>query len=158
MKKIGIWVLSVLLVASCGLIKEVPVETKYETVYNYIDTLIQRDSVIVIPKYVVKDVVPVYDTLLLETELAQSISFVDTTTHTLKGEMQNKKEQIIKYVYKDRIVYRDSIRTVEKEIPVTVQVEKKVVPKWCWWLLGLNIIFLLFIVYKIYMFAKNKFK
>ena len=43
---------------------------------------------------------------------------------------------------KEKIVYRDSIS--EKEIPVEVIVEKKVTPKWVWWLLSGLLVLTLF--------------
>lgn len=143
MKKIKIWGISVLLVAfisSCSVIKPIPVNTNTETIYNYIDTLIIRDSTVLIPKYVVKDVVPDYDTLKLATDLAEAQSWVDTSTHTLKGQIQNKNEQQTKYIYRDRIVYRDSIQIQEKEIPVPYEVIQYKVPKWCWWNLAYSIL------------------
>ena len=146
-KKIVIWCFILIITASCSIFKEIPVNTTTETVYNYIDTLIIRDSTVLIPKYVVKDVVPEYDTLLLETNLAKSKSYIDTITNSLKGEIQNKVETVQKIVYKDRIVYKDSIQIQEKEIPVYVTTEKKVVPSWCWWLLSVNIALLLVAVF-----------
>lgn len=146
-KKIVIWCVILIITASCSIFKEIPVNTTTETVYNYIDTLIIRDSTVLIPKYVVKDVVPEYDTLLLETNLAKSKSYIDTLTNSLKGEIQNKVETVQKIVYKDRTVYKDSIQIQEKEIPVYVTTEKKVVPSWCWWLLGINVALLLVAVF-----------
>lgn len=146
-KKIVIWCCILIITASCSIFKEIPVNTTTETVYNYIDTLIIRDSTVLIPKYVVKDVVPEYDTLLLETNLAKSKSYIDTITNSLKGEIQNKVETVQKIVYKDRIVYKDSIQIQEKEIPVYVEKIKKVVPSWCWWLLSVNIALLLAAVF-----------
>lgn len=146
-KKIVIWCFILIITASCSIFKEMPVNTTTETVYNYIDTLIIRDSTVLIPKYVVKDVVPEYDTLLLETNLAKSKSYIDTLTNSLKGEIQNKVETVQKIVYKDRTVYKDSIQIQEKEIPVYVTTEKKVVPSWCWWLLGINVALLLVAVF-----------
>jgi len=47
----------------------------------------------------------------------------------------------MKYIYEYKIkrdtVYRDN--TVLKEKPYEVEVEKKVVPKWCWYLLVFNL-------------------
>ena len=146
-KKTVIWCFILIITASCSIFKEIPVNTTTETVYNYIDTLIIRDSTVLIPKYVVKDVVPEYDTLLLETNLAKSKSYIDTLTNLLKGEIQNKVETVQKIVYKDRTVYRDSIQIQEKEIPVYVTTEKKYVPSWCWWLLSINIAMLLAAVF-----------
>ena len=146
-KKIVIWCFILIITASCSIFKEIPVNTTTETVYNYIDTLIIRDSTVLIPKYVVKDVVPEYDTLLLETNLAKSKSYIDTITNSLKGEIQNKVETVQKIVYKDRTVYKDSVQIQEKEIPVYVEKIKKVVPSWCWWLLSVNIALLLAAVF-----------
>lgn len=158
-KKIVIWCFILIITASCSIFKEIPVNTTTETVYNYIDTLIIRDSTVLIPKYVVKDVVPEYDTLLLETNLAKSKSYIDTLTKSLKGEIQNKVETVQKIVYKDRTVYKDSIQIQEKEIPVYVTTEKKVVPSWCWWLLGINVALLLvaviFLLKKLKIFCFN---
>lgn len=55
-------------------------------------------------------------------------------------------------VFIDRFVYKyiknagkDTIR-VNKEVPVIEEVEvvKEVVPDWCWWLLGINIAFVIY--------------
>ena len=140
---------------SCSLYKTVPIKTSTETIYNYIDTLIVRDSTVVIPKYVVKDVAAYYDTLFLETNLAKSISYVDTNSNTLKGQIENTVETITKIIYRDRIVYRDSIIVEKEEIPVYVTEEKEVTPAWCMKLLAFNIALLL---YGLYYFFIKKYK
>lgn len=105
-----------LLSSSCSTYSQIPVETQY----NIVDSIQihQVDSVVYIPKEVIKDVVPQYDTLVMESSAAKSVSYVDTTTHTLKGKLENKKGIEYKYIYKDRVEYRDS--TVIKEVPVEV--------------------------------------
>ena len=130
-----ITILSVIFFSCSPKIVYVPVETNTQVrdslVINY------RDSIRVVPIERVVDIVRDYDTLSLETSIAKAIAYVDTNTHTLRGEIQNKQEIVYKTVYKDRIEYKDSIQT--KEIPVEIVVEKvkKVVP---WWAKILSII------------------
>ena len=101
---------------SCSPLHQVVTETRYNIVDS---TVINRiDSVVVTPIYEVKDVVPEYDTLHLSTDLAEAQAYVDTTIHILKGSIKNKKEQQVKYIYRDRIQVKDSIIT--EQIPVYV--------------------------------------
>ena len=152
MKKI-IAVLLLLLMVGCSTIKYVPI-TDTENIHKVDSTIIQyRDTTIFVevPVEVVKEVVPQLDTLFMETSLAESTSYLDTTTRTLKGELKNKQEPLEKIVYlpsKEHIVYRDSIIT--KEIPVEVEVEKEFIPKWCWYSVIFNVIVLCYICIIIY--------
>jgi hypothetical protein len=118
------------------------------TIIQYRDTTIFVE----VPVEVIKEVVPQLDTLFMETSLAESTSYLDTTTRTLKGELKNKQEPLEKIVYlpsKEHIVYRDSIIT--KEVPVEIQVEKKYIPQWCWYSLIANVIVLCYIGFKLYL-------
>lgn len=110
----------------CATIRTVPVKT--ETVFKYIDSLVIKDSVRVVelPVERIKDIVPIYDTLELETSLAASKTWVDTTFHTLRGEIRNKPQAKISTPYEEHIVYRDSL--VYKEVPVEVEKIVKKVP------------------------------
>ena len=150
MKKI---LILLLLLTSCSTIKYVPISDS-ENIHKVDSTIIQyRDTTIFVevPVEVVKEVVPQLDTLFMETSLAESTSYLDTTTRTLKGELKNKQEPLEKIVYlpsKEHIVYRDSIIT--KEIPVEVEVEKEVIPKWCWYSVIFNVIVLCYICIIIY--------
>ena len=124
--------LILLLLTSCSTIKYVPV--KGEDIYH--TEYITKDSIVYTPVEVIKEVAPELDTLYMETSVAKAKAYLDTNLNTLKGEMKNKKE----IIYRDKIVYRDSIIIQKQEIPVEVEVEKKVVPCWCWWLLVINIL------------------
>lgn len=94
----------------------------------------RRDSVIYkvdtlripVPVETVKEVAPTLSPLHMETSVAEADAWVDTTTNTLKGVLKNKKTALSQpqVVYKEKIVYRDSIKT--KEVPVPVEVEKVV--------------------------------
>lgn len=115
----------------CATIRPVPVQTEIR--YEIRDSLRLRDSTVLIPIEVVKDVAPPYDTLKMETTMAKARAWVDTTTHTLKGTLTNKQGIQYKYVYKDKIEYRDSI--VVKEVPVEVEKFVKIhypYEKWLW--------------------------
>ena len=128
--------LILLLLTSCSTIKYVPV--KGEDIYH--TEYITKDSIVYTPVEVIKEVAPELDTLYMETSVAKAKAYLDTNLSILKGEMKNKKE----IIYKDKIVYRDSIIIQKQEVPVEVEVVKKVVPSWVYYSLGLNILILSF--------------
>lgn len=136
-----LWCSLIFSVSSCSTIKYVPI--KGEDIYH--TEYVVKDSIVYIPQEIVRDVVPQLDTLVLESSLAKSISYLDTTTCTLKGKLENKKE----IIYKDKIIYRDSIVVQKQEIPVKVEIEKAVVPKWCYYSLCANILVLIGIVIRL---------
>ena len=91
----------------------------------------------------------------LETTIALSDAMVDSTgrlNHTLVNKPFKIEKEI---VYQDRKVveYRDSVSI--KEVPVEVEVIRKVVPKWCWYLLVLNVLALVAIGIRVYLKFKN---
>ena len=134
--------LILLLFVSCSTIKYVPV--KGEDIYH--TEYITKDSIVYTPVEVIKEVTPELDTLYMETSVAKAKAYLDTNINTLKGEMKNKKE----IIYKDKIVYRDSIIIQKQEVPVEVEVVKKVIPKWVYYSLGLNILILSFFLGRLY--------
>ena len=127
MKKITTCLIIAVLFAACSP-KIVYVPTNTDTHIEYRDSVIYRVDTLKIPVPVetIKEVVPPMDSLKMETSVAEAKAWIDTSTNTLKGEMKNKKTELSQpqVVYKEKIVYRDSL--VEKEIPVPVEVEKKV--------------------------------
>lgn len=133
------------IVCSCGPVRYIPVE-KNETV-NIRDSVVLKDSTVItyLQKEKIKEIVPELDTLVMNTKYAKSISYLDTTTNTLQGTLEQLDSVPVKtkIVFKDRIITQEKI--VEKEIPVEVVREKKVTPKWIWWSLGLN--FLIFVIF-----------
>ena len=140
MKRLLLFIL--LLLTSCSTIKYIPV--KGEDIYH--TEYITKDSIVYTPVEVIKEVVPELDTLYMETSVAKAKAYLDTNLNTLKGEMKNKKE----IIYRDKIVYRDSIVIQKQEVPVEVEVEKKVVPKWVYYSLGLNILAIIVFVIRLY--------
>ena len=125
-------ILLTLLLTSCSTIKYVPVkETEYVTVTEtLVDTVIKWVPPIEKVDKETKDT-----TSTVETSLAKSTATV--SNGTLHHTIENKKDSIkTKIVYKDKII----TKTEYKEVPVEVEVVKKVVPGWCWWMLGINIL------------------
>ena len=130
MKRLLLFIL--LLLTSCSTIKYVPVkETEYVTVTEtLVDTVIKWAPPIEKIDKETKDT-----TSTVETSLAKSTATV--SNGTLHHTIENKKDSIkTKIIYKDKIIKQ----TEYKEVPVEVEVVKKVVPDWCWWMLGINIL------------------
>lgn len=139
--------------SSCSCFKNVPRE---EIHYVQKDSTILKivDSIRYIPVERYVDIVHSYDTLKLETSLAQAEAFVDTNTHTLKGKIENKKglEKCVKIVEK----YVEKCDTIFVKVPVTVEVEKpvKYIPKFFWGTLVYAVLVTLLFAVKIYLKLK----
>lgn len=126
----------------CGTIKPVPVESNTEvhikdsTVYHVIDSVRITEAT----RY--RDMAWLGDTLRIRGSRSRMWAYADTTKEAVLGGLEEDKvEEKTKIIYKDRVEYRDSL--VYKEVPVPVEVEKKVTPRWVWFSLGLNILFIL---------------
>lgn len=94
------------------------VETKYET--KYIDSVVLRDSVVVVPKEVYTNITWNYDTLDLETSLSVAHVWVDSIW--LRGEIQNKQQVQYKYIdrwhdrVRDTVIYETKTEYVDKPV------------------------------------------
>ena len=144
---------AVLMLLGCATIRPVPVQTTTQVETIVKDSIRWKDSTIYvqvpIEHYV--DVVPVYDTLRLETSLARAAAYVDTTTHTLKGHLENKRDSIRTVIkYRDRVIetVRDSLVVTEK--PIEVEVPVRYVPSFYKWCLAWSIISLLLLTLWLY--------
>ena len=145
-KKIGIWAISVLMVTSCGITKPVVVRDSTQINIHYVDSVNYIDSTIYhhIWKEHYKDYANLLDTLNLETSYSRAKAYIDTLNKKLKGEIENKEDSIPERIkWKTKTVYKDSTVYIKEEIPVPYEVEKKYVPKFYKWLLGINIALLL---------------
>ena len=137
------------LLTSCSVTKEIPVQTIEKIEIR--DSLIYvRDTVEVpVPYEVVKEVIPDVDTSYLETSLAKSTAYLESSSkklhHTLeqKGTLQTVIDTF----------YITQIKEVEKlvEVPVEVVKEVKYTPTWCWWTLIYAIVLSLLIGIKLYL-------
>lgn len=140
---------------SCSTIKYVPI--KGDTVVEYRDTTIYKDSIVYTPKEVVKEIVPELDTLSMETSIAKATAYLDTINRMLRGKIENKKGITEQMKYKEKIVYRDSvvIQEVPIEVPVeTIKYRHTFFDKLCWLISGLSISILLYILLKKYVKGK----
>ena len=153
---IFILLLLLCLSSSCSTTKYVylPGETKIE----YRDTTIYRDSIVYSPVEITKEVVPVMDTLIMETTLAKSISYVDTENKMLRGKLENKKSIVYKTKYEEKIVYRDSVVREPYPVEVEKEVKIKVHPWYEPILVFLSSIFILYLIYKFLKYKYGLFK
>lgn len=142
------------MIGACATVRPVPVETTTHAETIVRDSIRWKDSTIYvqvpIERYV--DVVPVYDTLKLETSLAKADAYVDTSTHTLKGHLENKRDSIrtiIKYQDRKVEIRKDSI--IVKEVPVEVEVPVRYVPSFYKWCLAWSIVSLLLLTLWLYL-------
>lgn len=132
----------------CSPVKYIPIET--QTRVEYRDTTVYKLDTVYLPKEKIVYAVPQLDTLVLETSVAISTSYLDTSKLMLTGEMRNKPT--IEMPVPVRTITRDSI--VTKEVPVEVEVVKTQTPKWAWICLGLNVLVLLILALKLYIKLK----
>ena len=95
--------------ASFSGVTETTSNEKIEIVYK--DSVRYYDSVIVIPVERYVDIVNKYDTLFLETSLAEAYAYVDSLF--LIGEIKNKNKAQTEIIYKDNYITKDT--TIYKE-------------------------------------------
>lgn len=148
-----IYILSIILFVGCGQVKYITLPSKEETIYNYKDSIITRDSTIIIEKQIYKDYTDLLDTLILKSTYSYAKSYVDTSKMLLSGELIQEPIKT-RYLTKTETVYRDSL--VYKEIPVQVEIEKpvKYVPR----LYKVSFYWLLFSIFMLIAFIFTKFK
>ena len=144
------------MITSCRTIQYVPVETKYETITNYVDSLRIKDSIRVIPIERYVDIVRPVDTLILETSLAKATAYYDSTFNVLRGEIHNKKQVEEHHHFEEHSTAKADTVYVDKKVPYPVEVEKIKTPTWSWYSLILNVIGLLVLGFSIYLRIKKK--
>ena len=108
----------------CSTTRYVPVKEVKKEVMNYKDSIRIKDSIVVIPVERIVDIVPVYDTLKLETTQAKAKAYVDTTLHLLRGSIENKDKA--KTEVREAIKFVERTDTLYIDKPVPYEVEKKV--------------------------------
>lgn len=122
MRKI-VYLFIIVLMASCA--TRTQIEYRDKEVIKYVNS-IQRDTLIN----------NVHDSIFMNTYT------INDTVYQYKY-----KEKL---VYKDRIVIKnDTIKDIKTEISEKV-ITKYKVPKWCWYLLGINVLIVAFIIGKKY--------
>ena len=144
-----------LLIASCGVTR--PQTPGSSTEVKVRDSVVVHtvDSVVIIPVERVVDIVAQYDTLRMETSKAKAEAYVDTTLHILRGNIENKTGVEYKYIYQDKLVYKDSIKVEYEPVPYEVAKVETKIPKIFWWLLALTILLVGYEVVRIYLKIKT---
>lgn len=146
--------MAVLFCVGCASTKEIPINTtkvdsvRIERVVEFRDSIVYVD----VPREIVREVVPELDTLFMENTVATSRSYLDTATRTLKGELKTKPTKLPQPVKLPETTEKEEIiREVVIEKPVTVEVEKRYIPKWCWYSLIGNIVVVLLIGFRLFL-------
>lgn len=125
---IFLFIIFLLTFIGCSTTRYAPVRGVEKEVTNYKDSICIRDSIVVIPVERIVDIVPVYDTLKMETTQAKAKAYVDTTLHLLKGSIENKDKaktevrEVVKFVEKIDTLY------IEKPVPYEVEKQVRYVP------------------------------
>ena len=123
-----IYIIFILTFIGCSTTRYVPVKEVEKEVTNYKDSIRIRDSIVVIPIERIVDIVPIYDTLKMETTQARAKAYVDTTLHLLRGSIENKDKaktevrEVVKFVEKIDTLY------IEKPVPYEVEKQVRYVP------------------------------
>lgn len=113
---------------SCTTVKYVPIK---ETVVEK-DTFFKLDSIIIELPYEIKNNnIPYNQKSVLETSLAKSTAYLDSTDNQLKHSLENKPQAKLDA----DTVFKFKIKEVYKEIPVEVIKEVPYTPNWVWFLL-----------------------
>ncbi len=143
----------VALLTGCGTLKPTPsTDTKVEVVVR--DSLVVHRDTVVIQIPVESSSTSKVQYSHLETTVAWSDAAVDSVgllTHNLVNKPVEVKHEIV-YVDRVKTEYRDSVQV--KEIPVRVEVIRKEVPRWCWYLLVIDILLVIGFAVKVYLKLK----
>lgn len=150
------WIIGIILLcAGCASQKSVVVQSKEEVKTILRDSLIIRDSVVITPIERIVDIVPQYDTLHLQTSLAKARTWVDTTTHTLKGEITNKEQTQNKNRTEIKYIHRTDSVVIEKPIPYEVKVEVPYIPTIYKYSLWFSIAIIAFVLGRLFLKIKR---
>lgn len=115
-------------ISACSKTVYVPVIQKEVVSVHDTTVLHQRDTLVKVPEVRYKDFVGLLDTLVLETGLARSTAFVDTTAGVLKGTLEQRGKLPVQVQWKERVVYRDSVSYRDVPVPVEVVKRERYVP------------------------------
>ena len=127
-KRFILYIIFILSFVGCSTTRYVPVKEVEKEVTNHKDSIRIKDSIVVIPVERIVDIVPVYDTLKLETTQARAKAYVDTTLHLLRGSIENKDKaktevrEVIKFVERTDTLY------IDKPVPYEVEKQVRYVP------------------------------
>lgn len=150
-------ILCVVLVTGCKTPYYVPIESNTEVHIKDSTAVHWIDSVRIHEKTRYRDLAWLGDTLNIEGQRSRMWAVADTTRGAIVGGLEEDKvEEKTRIIYKDKIEYRDSIQYVEKPVPVEIEKEVKIYPKWMIILSILGIVSTLVLSFQIYLKLKKK--
>ena len=147
-----------MLTASCGHLHYVPIETG--TTVNIKDSTVIhiKDSIRISEATVYKDLAWLGDTLHITGNRSSMWAYADTLKETLVGSLkEDEVEEKYKIIYKDRLVYRDSIQYKEVPVPVEIEKEIKVIPRFYRIFSIIGLVLSCFLLYYLLTYLKNIF-
>ena len=136
---LGIGLICLLLsLNSCAATQKNIITPKEEIKITLRDSVVIKDSIRIVPIEVVKEISPQYDTLIMETSLAKSKSWIDTANKSLRGEIINKQQKQQRERIEIRYIEKtDTIKIVE---PMPYPEPEPYVPKIYKYSMGFSII------------------
>lgn len=156
MKRAIITLIAALAIGGCTTIRYVPIQG--ETIVK--DSLIVETRIdtvkVQLPPEKVRDWTGLTGVLEMETSVAISRSWVDTTKGILTGELVNKEKPLdVAVPSTHTLEKKDSV--IYKEVPIEVEKIEYRTPKWAWYSLVINILGLMLGALVIYLKVKGKF-
>lgn len=147
--KIAIFLIPLLLLSGCGTLKKNTESENTKVIYIETEKIVMDTVTVEAPVEVTMTYSGLRDTLKMETSIARAKAYIDENEMQLVGSIENKSAQIEKVVpLKYKTITRDSLIFQTKEIPVPYEVIKTKIPKWCWWLLLINIAVIVIVILK----------
>lgn len=147
--KIALFLMPLLLLSGCGTLKKNTESENTKVIYIETEKIVLDTVTVEVPVEVTMTYSGLRDTLKMETSIARAEAYIDENEMQLVGSIENKPAQIEKVVpLKYKTITRDSLIFKTKEIPVHYEVIKTKIPKWCWWLLIINIAVIVIVILK----------
>ena len=147
--KIAIFVIPLLLLSGCGTLKKNTESENTKVIYIETEKIVMDTVTVEVPVEVTMTYSGLRDTLKMETSIARAKAYIDENEMQLVGSIENKSAQLEKeVVLKYKTTTRDSLIFQTKEIPVPYEVIKTKIPRWCWWLLLINIAIIVLVIMK----------
>ncbi len=144
-----------LMFPGCSTIKYVPVNTT--TTVTVKDTVTLKDTLVLFtpPEETIHNLALLRDTSVVETSLAISVAYVDSTTLTLRHTITNKPTSLpVQVQVQEHHIEKSSV--TEKEVPVEVEVIKEVTPPWTYKVLIYSIVLTLLVIFYIILKLKKR--
>lgn len=142
-------VAALLIIAGCGAIREIPVNTVEKVVVRDSVVYINDTITVEVPRERIVEVVPALDTSYLKTSVAESVAYLDTAKrqihHTLeqKGTVNTKIDTVVITKNIEKVVY--------EEVPIEVEIVKYKRDNIFWYSIIFNMMVILALIFKFYL-------